>query len=313
VLSVWERGDGTMDESTLSFPWSEYTRFIPEWNGWSKWRWIRTDELPSLMKYAEVGVFHSIWEYERMNLKSRRLGDLYFDFDKEGQIEVARQDAITAIRMLEQTYGINPDNLDIGFSGKKGFYFIIPREIFLVRPIPRPEKVYKDFAETIKFVTSTLDPKPYKVRGMWRVTNSSHQESRLFRIPLSFDEISNLKIQEILQIARQPRTVENSGKLKFNNRLHDAICGLFGKRSRRTRKRLKTDGRERVVSSDIPAGVSEGERNDTIFHLTCRLIRIGKPQTEALDLIFDFNKNCNPPLGREEVKGIVQNAYRRYT
>ena len=60
-----------------------------------------------------------------------------------------------------------------------------------------------------------------------------------------------------------------------------------------------------------PGPIPEGERNDTLFRIACRMRRIGMGKEEMAAAIMVVNeRDCRPPLTLDEVKIITSNASR---
>ena len=58
---------------------------------------------------------------------------LVFDIDNEEDPNVSRLDSIKLIKKLQKD-GLSLDDIDIYFSGHKGFHIIIPREVIAMEP-----------------------------------------------------------------------------------------------------------------------------------------------------------------------------------
>lgn len=72
-----------------------------------------------------------------------------------------------------------------------------------------------------------------------------------------------------------------------------------------------------IEDEDAPATeiennvIPEGYRNNTLFKLACMLKRKNLPQDTALSSLIDANTvKCNPPLPEQEVKKILDSAYK---
>lgn len=121
---------------------------------------------------------------------------LVFDFDAES-IEDAKKDSIELLRRLQQD-GVNVDaSSRIYFSGNKGFHVEIP--------------VSKDFTPTeLKTICTnmakdlkTFDPKVYNTTRLFRLANTRHQETGLYKTELEPIELQQLTIAQIKQKATQ--------------------------------------------------------------------------------------------------------------
>lgn len=70
--------------------------------------------------------------------------------------------------------------------------------------------------------------------------------------------------------------------------------------------------RERFNTEQALAGVPEGQRDETLFRLACKLRSADMPQDMAESLILEAAKNCQPPFLEREALEKVRNAYSRY-
>lgn len=59
-------------------------------------------------------------------------------------------------------------------------------------------------------------------------------------------------------------------------------------------------------------GIPEGQRNETIFKLACKLRKTDIPQDIARDLILKAAQKCQPSLSEQEAIKTIDNAYQRY-
>lgn len=59
------------------------------------------------------------------------------------------------------------------------------------------------------------------------------------------------------------------------------------------------------------SGVSEGNRNNTIFKHACRLFEEGRGTDQVIDACLDLNLRNDPPLDEKEVKRTVKSAEKR--
>lgn len=60
------------------------------------------------------------------------------------------------------------------------------------------------------------------------------------------------------------------------------------------------------------AGVPEGQRDETLFKLACKLRAADIPQAMAESLILEAARNCAPPFSERQALEKISNAYRRY-
>ena len=128
-------------------------------------------------------------------IKDTTTNKLYFDFDSVDEPDFARHDAITTIKRLEE-YKINPNDIEIYFSGSKGFHLIInldkeysPREI---------EEISLKVAKDLK----TFDLTMYDANQIMRLPGSKHPKTGLHKIPLTYNQLITLPPDKIKVLAK---------------------------------------------------------------------------------------------------------------
>lgn len=133
--------------------------------------------------------------------------DIIFDFDSKN-LEKARQDSVTTINRLKQ-YNITPEEVNIYFSGSKGFHLVIhTSEEFT-------PKETKTFAEKVAKDLETFDSSVYNSNRIFRVVGTKHNETGLYKTPLSFEELESSNITEFKKLAtesynNQPVLIDNT-------------------------------------------------------------------------------------------------------
>lgn len=299
-------------DKNINFTWFEYT--IRPKSGYflsndknkkiigTKWKWIKEEDLPTLFKYRHSDIFRSVWSYEKPDLNSKKIGDFHIDFDAKDNIKKAQYDAIKIINDLETNYNINSETLSIGFSGSKGFFIIIPASCFLTEIIDKPELVYKKIGIFFKLGAPTLDLSTYKKRGMWRITNSIHQKTGLYRIELTFEEIKNLCVEEIIKLAHKQKWVKHKAP-ELSVELNTIIKKL--QKYKKKFEIVKIYAQRNKGSFYIPYSMRQSHFPSDRNHALTRLAGIYKknkaPYNEAKKLILYFNeKYCSPSKTEKE-------------
>lgn len=120
---------------------------------------------------------------------------IWFDFDTSEDPSFAQIDAKEAIRRLEK-YGINKNNIEIYFSGNKGFHLVVTLNRYIT-----PDQVYnicvKKFGKDLK----SLDSSVYDPSRIFRVPGTKHQKSGLYKIPLTYNQLYLSTIPQIKKLA----------------------------------------------------------------------------------------------------------------
>lgn len=158
-------------------------------------------------KYHNSGIYSSIFQYDNRDLdKATRLGSLYFDFDSSDG-EEARGDTLTTAKFF---FDMLPDEaIRIYFSGKKGFHLEIEALALGITGSRELPDVFRYIANHLSSLLSltTLDFVCYDVRRMWRLPNSKHQSTGLFKRLIRLEDLSK-PIEDIQKIAQTPSEYE---------------------------------------------------------------------------------------------------------
>jgi hypothetical protein len=152
----------------------------------------------SLYKYNES---HKKLLEEKGSLagvKDTLTNTLYFDFDSKEDPTKAQSDAIEVANRLI-TRGFDEDEIGCYFTGNKGFSIEVETNDYLT-----PEK-FKAIVFDVAGDLSTFDAVVNDPNRIVRIANTKHQNSGLYKIPLTPDELVNLDIKEIKLLAKNPR------------------------------------------------------------------------------------------------------------
>ncbi len=73
-----------------------------------------------------------------------------------------------------------------------------------------------------------------------------------------------------------------------------------------------SDSKKNVPVAEILEGVKEGERDNSIFRLACKLRRADIPKEIAIKLVLDAASKCTPPFPIDQTIKKVETVYTRY-
>lgn len=122
---------------------------------------------------------------------------LVFDFDSKN-LELAQNDTIAILDKLE-SFGVNILNsVTVYFSGGKGFHVELPISINLT-PLEM-KSVCGAIAENL----TTFDLKIYNTTRLFRIPNTRHQDTGLYKVEISPPDLVELSINEIQNKAKIP-------------------------------------------------------------------------------------------------------------
>ena len=145
----------------------------------------------------------------RLNSRGVMADALVFDFDSEADMSLAQRDTVNFCQYLAFVHEVPRDALRIAFSGCKGFHVALPFELVTenAEPFPAFWQAYRETALELAGEFGTADASIYELRRLFRLLNTVNSKSGLFKIPLSFEELSTLApeaIPELERIASRP-------------------------------------------------------------------------------------------------------------
>ena len=118
---------------------------------------------------------------------------LYWDLDWKEDFERVRENGLKLIEYLgEAGYG---DGIEIYFSGNKGIHVLLNTEEKC-----NPQQVRKicyNVAMKAEVENEVFDTTVYNINRIFRVPFTKHQSSGLYKVPLTYEELSELSEEEI--------------------------------------------------------------------------------------------------------------------
>jgi len=108
------------------------------------------------------------------------------------------------------------------------------------------------------------------------------------------------------------KTYRRIGKKKKVLPLPEALQDALLRPKKERAKSSEQTYREPFDTAQALKGVPEGERDSTIFKLTCKLRRADVPQDFAERLVLDAARKCDPPFDEDLALEKVERAYETY-
>lgn len=268
----------------------------------------------------QYSTFCSAFRYNTTDIdNSLMYGDMYFDFDDLDNFEHVRKDAIVVLNMIEVVFLVKKEWLKIYFSGSKGIHIILPAKILGVSPSTELNQIYKYIANLAKSFTpnKTVDTKIYDNKRLFRIPNTKHEKTGLYKIPITLNELQTLSVEQIKQIAVNQRMIQYPQYVELPN-ANRAYQKILEEYSRDKEKQEKDKGKRfRKSFNFIPPciqhilenGAQEGERNITIACLAGFYKAYGKTLDETIELISDWNDNNVKPTGTNELIKTIKSIF----
>ena len=265
------------------------------------------------------GTYRSAFRYSSTDIDNALMyGDLYFDLDDVNSFETVRKDAVYILNMIEITFLIDKKLVQIYYSGYKGIHLILSAKIMGVKPCDNLNEIYKYIATLSNRLTKfkTVDTQIYDSRRLFRIPNTINEKSGLYKIPLTYEELETLSIEEIRELATHPRII--------NTREYYSIptaCQMLKKYTEECERYLKTDkkGNKKYkktfnfippcIQNLLDNGAIEGTRNISIACLAGFYKAYGYTLDETLDTIKEWNSMNTKPTGTHELTATVKSIF----
>jgi hypothetical protein len=214
--------------------------------------------------------------------------------------------------------GTPDEDVKVYFSGAKGFHICLASSLFDLEPTNALAEVYKAMAKALsKDMGIDLDPTIYDGMRLFRLENTLNSKSQLYKIPLTIEELFSLSVEEIKELAKQPRVMSYPVR---NGVVNDYFMSLFLSALDATEKKqtVKLSNNKEVTLSNrnakpciarLLAGVGEGERNNAAMRLAVHYKKEGMPENVCLGLLQGWNESNDPPLPDFDLENVIHSAY----
>ena len=142
---------------------------------------------------------------------------LFWDLDNT-DLKLARNDTI---ELVERLCVFHKENINIYFSGNKGFHVIyICPELNLLRDTVDFNDKLKNICSYIAKGIESFDDKIYDKTRILRTVNSKHPKTNLYKIKISIDELYTLTREQLFELASKQRKSE---LISFNETYDEEI------------------------------------------------------------------------------------------
>lgn len=277
--------------------------------------------------HNNIGIYRSAYRYNVANnddvYDSYLFSHFYMDFDSEEDIELAREDLLFVIwkMNLKTTYGLPLESFRIYFSGKKGFHLLIPYEYLGIKPSKYLDRLFKWIAGGLylESVNETIDLVVYEKRRLWRLENTKHPGTNLYKIPLEYKEVINLTIEEIQELAKKPRVIKypepkyiDSANKEYLREAKEMIEQERIEAERfknyKPQKQFDKDNIPDYIQQMLDEGPIKNYRNETVAGLTSFYMQIGYSEEEIYQEMLAWNQGS---LSDSEIKTTVSSIFKR--
>ncbi|MGH7796306.1 MAG: primase C-terminal domain-containing protein [Candidatus Binatia bacterium] len=235
---------------------------------------------------------------------------------------------------FRERWTIDPNALQIYFSGAKGFHLMLDTRLF---GRVAPSKSLPTVFDSLRRHVAQELPEPLRENvdlsikdrvRLLRLPNTIHEKSKLFKIILSAEELENLPAQQIRKIARASRPLTLTDETGFLPRAevaaNPAAAELFSRVRRQTAKltrkpfayrfrrpadisrpEFRCAGAQKIWESHIEPGY----RNNCAIRLASEFRLMGLSSDETEQKLLEWNERNNIDLPAAELQSVVHSAY----
>ncbi len=217
---------------------------------------------------------------------------VWFDIDRDGDIDAATKDARRLALGLIERYRLDESELLVFFSGSKGFHVGLPTSLFDSSPAVAFNQAVRKLAEGLAAsVGVVIDPAIYSKVQPLRAPNSRHGKTGHHKRFVTFDELLKLKPTAIVANAARPIEFELPDAPEIDERAvadWRAACDRVNQQAEAV-KTLATDRTElnRSTLEFIRDGADEGDRHRMLYSAAANLAELGCPARLAHALLTE--------------------------
>lgn len=293
--------------------------WIDKQNGIFKRKEFLVDSLINIvrMKRNNTAIFKTAYTYNIKDQdKAFLYGDMYFDFDDES-LALTKEDVIKAIEYLEKVFFVPKSYVNIYFSGNKGFHLLVGAEVLGVVPSKTLNLTYKAIARQIRNYTknNTIDMRVYDKKRLFRIENSIHEKTGLYKVQISYEELLNLDSVSMTKIASSSRRYPNK-EIKYieeANKMYKFYEEEAIKENNNLQN-IKSSGtmnyRPPCIEDILKNGSDSGKRNNTLAVLVSFYKATGCDLLIAVKKCHEWNESVNSnPLSKHEIERTAKSIY----
>lgn len=227
----------------------------------------------------------------------------YWDIDSE-DLEQAKNDTIEICNRL---FSYNKENIAVYFSGNKGFHILYMSPEVSKLDIPNINEIVRSFCVRIAGDIPTFDLKIYDKTRIIRTPNSKHPATNLYKIPLTVDELCNLTVPEIKELATKQRRIDFKPDW---NKLYSKVDAMLGDIIRGDKEEQNHRGSSGNIIEGITHGFKSGERNTGLCSVAGLLHSRNFNDDIIRAFLHSINRNSDAPLSDSDVDTIVHSISR---
>ncbi|MCD0459210.1 bifunctional DNA primase/polymerase [Roseiconus lacunae] len=236
---------------------------------------------------------------------------VWFDIDRDGDIDAATADARSLSLMLVERYRVDESELLVFFSGSKGYHIGLPTSLFDASPSVAYHQAVRRLAERLATLANVrIDSAVYSKVQPLRAPNSRHGKTGRHKRIVMFDELLHVKPSAIVANAAEPLPFELPDSPDADEQAvadWSTSCSAVKKQAEAVPMR-NTDRKElnRSTLEFIRDGADEGDRHRLLYSAAANLAELGCPARLAHALLTESALDSGLPPS--DVRRAIDNG-----
>ena len=233
----------------------------------------------------------------------RYIDKVPIDIDKQENTDEKTLDILRSVIYELESAQIGCGSFQSYFSGS-GYHLILAGSLFNFKEGNDLPYVVK---QTLKKLVPDVDSSIYMRTGIYRLQHTINKKTNLYKIPLTRDEVMNLEVSQILEMAKSNRMNFKYHDLVGDGELEESIITdipdvqVFNKIS-------EPNKIVPCVQSMLKKGATEGNRHVTAMRIISHFKRHGIPSHYAKVCMLHWN---NKSMNENKIMEMVENVYNR--
>ena len=278
----------------------------------------------TLKKYDFTDTYSTVYSYDNKNQDLANIvAPLYIDLDindLEKDYDKLRKDVLLLIRKLKTVFHLQEDNIQIFFSGSKGYHIIIPYEVFGIEPSKDLNDRYKLIVTELKSytITKSIDTRIYDSKRLFREPNTINTKTGLYKVYMTIDQVRDFSYDDLINRARTPQATVEPNK-EYNPKADEALNAMVNELKERQKKTINHKVARQMlqykellpcVKYILQNGAQKGGRNNTAMALASALFQRNEDRAYVEQIMDTWNRTkLDEPLPERELELTVRSAF----
>ena len=278
----------------------------------------------TLKKYDFTDTYSTVYSYDNKNQDLANIvAPMYIDLDindLEKDYDKLRKDVLLLIRRLKTMFHLQDDNMQIFFSGSKGYHIIIPYEVFGIEPSKDLNDRYKLIATELKSytITKSIDTKIYDSKRLFREPNTINTKTGLYKVYMTIDQVREFSYDDLIKRASAIQEIGQVNK-EYNAKSDVAFNQMINDLKERQKKTINHKVARQMLQNKellpcvkyiLQNGAQKGGRNNTAMALASALFQRNENKEYVEQIMDTWNRaKLDEPLPEKELELTVRSAY----